>query len=451
VTVRVLGLEVDDSHPYARNRHLLQVGPRGATGKRIVFCTFGSLGDVYPFLALARELRRQGHTPVIATTPVYRRLVEAENVAFHPVRPDIDVTDPDILRRVMDRRTGGRYVVCDVILPALRQSFEDTAAAAEGADLLVLHPMALAAGLFARTTARPWVSVALAPVSLYSIYDPPVLSGVPFAERLAGCRPSVQRFLLKTMAAVFEPQWKPFRRFERELGLAPAPNPLFWGHSPHLTLGLFSPTLAAPQLDWPACAHATGFPFFGHDEGSSPELQAFLDAGEPPIVFTLGSAAVGTAGDFFRQSAEAAHSLGRRAVLLVGRDPRNHPTGELPPGVIAVPYAPHAAVFPRAAVIVHQGGIGTTGEAMRAGRPMLVVPYSHDQPDHAARLTRLGVARAVARERYDAATAAREIRTLLGDQRYAERAAEIGARVRSETGTATACSLINALLQRIKA
>jgi UDP:flavonoid glycosyltransferase YjiC (YdhE family) len=90
-------------------------------------------------------------------------------------------------------------------------------------------------------------------------------------------------------------------------------------------------------------------------------------------------------GDFFRESAEAARRLGRRAVLLTGRDPRNQPVGELPAGVIAVPYAPHAAVFPRAAVVVHQGGIGTTGEAMRAGRPMLVVPYSHDQPDHAAR------------------------------------------------------------------
>jgi UDP:flavonoid glycosyltransferase YjiC (YdhE family) len=122
--------------------------------------------------------------------------------------------------------------------------------------------------------------------------------------------------------------------------------------------------------------------------------------------------------------------------------------GELPAGVIAVPYAPHAAVFPRAAVVVHQGGIGTTGEAMRAGRPMLVVPYSHDQPDQAARLTRLGVARRVPRERYAAAVAAREIRGLLEDARYAERAAGIGSRVRIETGAATASHLVTCLLER---
>jgi UDP:flavonoid glycosyltransferase YjiC (YdhE family) len=134
-------------------------------------------------------------------------------------------------------------------------------------------------------------------------------------------------------------------------------------------------------------------------------------------------------------------------VLLLGRDPLNQPKQKLPPGVIAVPYAPHAAVFPRACVVVHQGGIGTTGEAMRAGRPMLVVPYSHDQPDHAARLTRLGVARAIPRERYNAAAAVRAIRALLDDVRYAVRASGIAVRIRSDSGTATPCDLLLRLLQ----
>jgi UDP:flavonoid glycosyltransferase YjiC (YdhE family) len=451
VTVKVLGLDMEDTHPYSRNRHLLRIAGRHPAGRRIVFCPFGSLGDLYPFLAIARELKRQGHLPVIAASPVYRPLVEAEQVEFQPVRPDIDVTDPELLRRVMDPKTGGRYVVCDVILPALDHSFEDTAAAAAGADLLVVHPMALAAFAYARMAGTPWASAALAPVSLSSVYDPPVLAGVPFADRLATWGPAAQRRLLRALAFLFEPQWKPFRRLERRLGLPPAPNPLFWGQSPHLALGLFSPALAGPQRDWPAHARATGFPFFEQTGGLSPELERFLAAGDPPIVFTLGSAAVGAAGDFFRQSAAAAVSLGRRAVRLVGQDPRNRPPGALPPGVIAVPSAPHAAVFPQASVVVHQGGIGTTGEAMRAGRPMLVVPYNHDQPDHAARLTRLGVARRVPRARYVSALAAREIRILLEDERYAARAADTGARVRAETGAVTASHLLTGLLERSNA
>lgn len=450
MTVRVLGLDMEDTHPYSRNRHLLRVEHRPVSGKRIVFCTFGSLGDLYPFLAIARELKRQGNVPVIATTPVYRPLVEAEGVAFHAVRPDIDVSDPEILGRVMDPRAGGRYVVRDILMPALHDSFMDSADAARGADLLVIHPMAFAAFAFARMSGLPWASAALAPVSMYSVYDPPVLAGLPFAERLATWGPAAQRRLLKTLAFLFEPHWRPFRELERTLGLDAAPNPLFWGRSPHLALGLFSPQLAAPQRDWPANAHATGFPFFEQGEALSSELERFLEAGDPPIVFTLGSAAVGAAGDFFGRSAEVARSLERRAVLLVGRDPRNHPVGDLPRGVIAVPYAPHAALFPRASVVVHQGGIGTTGEAMRAGRPMLVVPYSHDQPDHAARLTRLGVSRSLARGRYTTAAAALEIRSLMDDPSYAERAAAIATHVRAETGALTAANLLTGLLERTR-
>src|SRR5439155_21778093 len=108
-----------------------------------------------------------------------------------------------------------------------------------------------------------------------------------------------------------------------------------------------------------------------------PDLAKFLDAGPPPIVFTLGSSAVFDARNFFRDSAAAAQSLGQRAVLLIG-DEHNRPT-PLPPEIVAFDYAPYSEILPRASVIVHQGGVGTTGQALRAGRPMLVMPYSHDQ------------------------------------------------------------------------
>jgi UDP:flavonoid glycosyltransferase YjiC (YdhE family) len=280
---------------------------------------------------------------------------------------------------------------------------------------------------------------------LYSIYDPPVFSGLRFAEKLASFRPSVQKHLQRVFAFLFERDWKPFRIFERELGLPPAPNPLFWGHSPQLALGLFSPLLAAPQRDWPANAHATGFPFLDQHQGLSPELNRFLESGAPPIVFTRGSAAVGAAGDFFRQSAEAARRAGRRAVLVAGREPRE--AEKRLRDMIVVPYAPHAALFPRACAIVHQGGIGTTGEAMRAGKPMVVVPYSHDQPDQAARLTRLGVARSIPRERYDSRLAATEIQAVLEGSTYAVRATDIAFRVRRENGTASACDHLCRLLE----
>jgi UDP:flavonoid glycosyltransferase YjiC (YdhE family) len=185
-----------------------------------------------------------------------------------------------------------------------------------------------------------------------------------------------------------------------EIGLPPTSegNPLVGSHSPSLVLALFSELLAAKQPDWPSQARITGFPLFDEDGEAdlSPELARFLEDGLAPIVFTLGMSAAVVAGDFYKHSVAAAHRLGRRAILVTGKNPRNLPAS-LPAGMLACGYAPFSKLFPRAAAIVHHGGIGTTGFAMRAGRPMLVVPFSHDNPDNAERLARLGVARTVPR------------------------------------------------------
>jgi UDP:flavonoid glycosyltransferase YjiC (YdhE family) len=112
-----------------------------------------------------------------------------------------------------------------------------------------------------------------------------------------------------------------------------------------------------------------------------------------------------------------------------------------------MPYAPHARLFPRAAAIVHQGGIGTTARALASGRPSLVVPYSHDQPDNAARCRRLGVALTLARDRYRADRAARALAALPADGAMARRAAALAAALASERGAAVAADAIEAALR----
>ena len=114
--------------------------------------------------------------------------------------------------------------------------------------------------------------------------------------------------------------------------------------------------------------------------------------------------------------------------------------------MIACDYAPFSELFPRAAVIVHAGGVGTTGLAMRSGRPMLVVPYAHDQFDNAARVARVGIARTIPRRRYTPTRVAAELRQLLDNPMYAERTSEIGERIRQEDGVRAACDAIEALL-----
>jgi rhamnosyltransferase subunit B len=175
-----------------------------------------------------------------------------------------------------------------------------------------------------------------------------------------------------------------------------------------------------------------------------PALEAFLDAGSPPVVFTLGSSAVGAAGRFYEESLEAVRRLGVRAVLLTGGFAENQPAGTLPNDVLAVDRAPHQLLFPRASAVVHQGGIGTTAQALRSGHPMLVVPHAHDQPDNAYRVTNLGVARTVFPRRYKGARVARELERL-GDARYRERSAATAELVRAEGGAEAAADAIERL------
>lgn len=222
-------------------------------------------------------------------------------------------------------------------------------------------------------------------------------------------------------------------------------------HSPSLVLALFSAVLADKQPDWPVQTIVTGFPLYDQDgeTGLSPALARFLDDGPSPIVFTLGISAAMVAGRFYEESIAAAKILGRRAVLITGKNPRNL-SASLPDGMMALSYVPFSDLFPRAAVVVHHGGIGTTGLAMRSGRPMLVVPFAHDNPDNAARTTRLGIARTLDCRCYSSARVAAEVRYLLDDAGYAERAAEVGAQIQREDGVRAACAALEVFMERAR-
>ncbi|MGH8598790.1 MAG: glycosyltransferase, partial [Gammaproteobacteria bacterium] len=211
--------------------------------------------------------------------------------------------------------------------------------------------------------------------------------------------------------------------------------------------------LVRDQRDWPRQLRVTGFPY--HDLRGRPGdplglplgLRRFLDAGPPPLVFSLGSAAFWVARDFFQQSIEAAVALGQRAVLLVGDD-RFLPRDPVPVGIAAYDYVPYGALFPHASVVVHHGGIGSIAQVLRAGRPMLVVPIAHDQYDNAARVGALGVARTLPRRRYQAEQVVVALRALLEKPSYAERARVVAEEVRSERGTPTAVDIIEEVLAR---
>jgi len=336
-------------------------------------------------------------------------------------------------------RTGPEVLVRKLVLPHLRDMTMDLIAAAADADMMIATELLFAAPLAAEKLGLPWVSAILSPCSFLSAYDPSLLANIPEAYGLRKAGPLVNRAILELGRLGTRHWWQPVRELRRELGIRVECDPIFHDKfSPHLVLALFSHVLAEPQPDWPTQTVQPGFIFFDQHGKDLPEVAEFLSAGEAPIVFTLGSAAVHNPGNFFEASQAAALQLGRRALLVGAKDRQ----GIVAPGILAVPYARYSEIFSKASAVVHQGGSGTTGQAMRAGRPQLIVPYGWDQPDNGARIARLGAGLVLERTRYRAETAAAMLKTLLEDGRFAARAAEMGAVIQGEDAIAKACDAV---------
>ena len=416
---------------------------------RIVLSNIGTFGDINPLIAIALELKRRGHVPVMAIPQVYEQKIRPLGLEFHAIRPDIDPTNKILVEMVYDVKHGTEHGLRDFLFPALRQTYDDLLQAAtqpERADLLLLGEVNYAGPLVAEVTGIPWASYVLAPLSFFSAFDPPVLPPYPRLARADKAVPGMGR-AIRRLARFATRKWpEPIYELRRELGLPRGANPLFDAkHSPHLVLALFSRVLGVEQKDWPQNTRITGFCYYDADSGNAKlpvPLEEFIRTGPAPVVFTLGSAAVMAAGKFYEHSARAAIKAGVRAVLLIGTDPRNRPHQQLPDSICVAEYAPYSALFNHAAMVVHQGGVGTTAQCLRAGKPMLIMPYSHDQPDNARRMRRLKVARVIRRGDYTPLRVAKKVRKMLEEPKFARRAQSIAKKLAHEDGVGSACDAL---------
>lgn len=437
--------------------------------KRIVFATFGSLGDLNPYIAIALELKRRGHRPLIVTTDFHRAALESERLEFAPMRPSAaQLGDPaELVRTLFHPTKGPEYLIRDLVMPHVRGAYEDLDRACTGADMIVTHPLAFAGRLVAEKRSLPWRSTVLSPLSLMSAIDPPLFGPAPWLlwVRKLGVAPYRAVFkIVKRTAGAWE---KPLHELRADLGLPPmtsvrpAPSNAeskgervfaqFEGqYAPDGNLALFSRVLAEPQTDWPPNTTLCGFSRYDGnpmDASLKLELENYLGAGPPPIVFTLGSSVSMYATGFFTMAIEAARRLGHRALLITGQDPAEYKsaaTDSRSSDIKVFRALPYSAVFPHAAINVHQGGVGTLAQALAAGKPQLITPVGFDQPDNARRVARLGVARGIAFEKLtpDAMTAA--LRKLLTLPFYGANAAAAARTVTAEEHAQRAAALLAA-------
>ena len=421
--------------------------------RRVVLATFGTLGDIHPFIALAKALQERSAEPVLATSAMHRGLVEGEGIAFAPMRPDEtdiarahDIDIAELFRRMV---ASPFFLLDEIYIRFLGETFADVLAAADGAHALVVHSLLNGAQLAAERSGLPWVRVALSPVHLQSAQAPSLTPPLPYVLEPRGlgdlARNRALRRLLRQRLAL---KLRPVRRFRGTVGLPPSRLDSYLDcggrNEANAVVGFYSRHFAPKQTDHPPNAEVVGFPFYRSTlpDGAAlmPAIEAFLAAGEPPVVFTLGSFATESAGAFYEESVAAARRIGVRALLLTGSRGAQRLAFLAGDDAHVCPYAPHDLVFTRCACIVHHGGIGTAGQALRSGRPQLVVPFFGDQLDIAARLVRLRVAEALRPADYTAARAAALLGRLLAEPRA--ECATFAAAVQAEDGAGRLADMI---------
>jgi rhamnosyltransferase subunit B len=419
----------------------------------VVLATIGSLGDLHPFIALGRALAARDVEVVVACAADYQAKVEQAGLDFRPVRPSFGDMEAQLgmdraeLTRLVVKR--GDFLFRKLVVPGVRVSYADLLPLIESADMVLTSSLCFGARLACERRAVPWIAIVLQPLMFLSAHDPPV---IPKAEWLGalirGLRPSARAVVLGMVKRAIGGLLGPVRALRSEIGLSPSRlNPLFEGQfGADGAIGLYSTVLGGVCPDHPQPTSIVGFAAFDSEHGGEPVLERalleFLEAGSAPLVFTLGSVIVNSPGTFYRESMAAARVLEARAILLVGDRalPAYAPLSS--PDLYVAAYAPHSLLFPRAAVIVHQGGIGTLAQALRSGRPHLVVPFYADQLDNAARAVRLGVARSLRPSRYRAALAARELSLLMTCDHYGVRARAVRDTVLREGGAAAAADIV---------
>ncbi len=352
----------------------------------VVLVAAGTQGDVAPVAALGRALKARGHAVTLVADAMHAR--HAHELDFHPAAPPEHALAAAADPRLWHYARGYRVVLGGFVLPAIAPTYAYVAerwAKRQRALVVAGTTWALGPRIAHENLGVPYATLHLCPVNLRSNRAPPLFRGL----RMTGAWPSFVKDLvwwLLDRAYLDGPVLPTLNAFRERLGLPTVRRVMHrWLHSPQAVLGLFPETFAPPQPDWPEHTQLTGFVFPTEHAPLSPELAAFLDAGPPPVVFSLGSALT-PARTLAPLAAEVCRQLGVRGVLL-GHEA---PSADLPDSVRYFGYVPLGELLPRAAALVHHGGIGTTALALRAGTPQLAMPMAFDQFDNADRMTRLG-------------------------------------------------------------
>ena len=413
---------------------------------RIVFTALGSLGDLHPMIPVAENLRRHGHVITFAVPSTMTDVIVAEGFACSPINmPPYVQGEGPMAARSIEAHIAERFPkLLDAAIAVLES-------ACAGADLIVTHPLQLATAITARKLGLRWVTLTVFPGFIPSGYTVPQPHWLPALPTPAGRAVNrltwdIYNFGLRHLSRGVLDDALETHGLARERDIF-TPG----GLSPYLALVLTSPAYSPAPPDWPASIKVAGYAEWDVPRGwqDPPQLEAFLAAGEPPVLVTTSTAGERDAAAFFRSAAAALHSLGRRGIVLLGvaaADMGLQPGAELAPGVVAYPYLPFSRVVQRSSLAVHHGGVVTAQTTIRHGRTCLALPATFDQWFNAGRIRALGVGRVLEARRVTVERLADEIQAVEREPSYRERAQHLGAEMAHEDGAARSSEEIERLL-----
>jgi len=394
---------------------------------KILLLPVGSYGDVHPFVGLGACLQQRGHDVTVMAAEPFASLIGRVGLQFRQLGTAEEYYELADDPNLWNLWRGFSTIARRAIIPCMRRQYDFISEQyAPGETLVIDSMLGVGTRLAHDKLGVPLVSIHLQPTVFWSEYEAPRL------PRMLASR-AVPRWVKRLQYAAADRFFvdpillSPINELRHELGLDPIRHVNQMWHSPQRVIGLFPDWFAPPQPDWPPQTVLTGFPLW--DEGDvtpmPAEVDAFLQAGDGPIVFTAGSA-MRLGQKFFETAVAACEKLGRRGILLT-RYAHQIPS-DLPANVRHFEFVPFSQLLPHASAIVHHGGIGTTSQALQAAVPQLIMPMAFDQPDNAHRLKKLGVADSLVPHKFAAPAVAQKLAHLIGSSQVKEACVNIAQR-----------------------
>jgi len=411
---------------------------------RITMIAIGSTGDVRPYILLGRELKQRGHDIAICAFSVFEKSVLEEGMRFKPL--------PGDAKRFMGTlMTGSNGVMfLKQCMDALKELMEPMLAAledaCEDAEAIIGNYLGEVFQSLAEVRRIPYIQTQYYPMDKNPVAPIASAPGQRAGKAWNLVSYPLGHLLVSVLERYYLTDWREKRGMSPRK-LTTAPRYELNGHTIPVLYAM-SPLVMPRPATWGENIHMTGF-WMGKLESHyepTPELTAFLEAGEPPVYIGFGSMVSEEMGDTLDTVLEAISRSGVRAILSTGWGGAKVPERD---DVFVAEYVPHDWLFQRVSAVVHHGGAGTTAAGILAEKPSLIIPFGGDQPFWATRVQTLGLGpKPIPRDKLNVYRLTRALVDLTTTKKYRVAARELGQRLRMENGTHTAADIIEHELRK---